>query len=60
MYEMGRTQAGKEFLLFLKLQEVKQVTGDENPKFVEQQYEQVKAHTFFNNIVNQMRAHPRA
>ena len=56
MYDIGKNSAGQEFHLFLKLQEVTTAAGTNSSKFIQQEYDQIKAFTFFNDIANQMKS----
>ena len=56
MYDMGKNSGGQEFHLFLKLQEVINAAGSNSSKFIQQEYDQAKAQSFFNDIANQMKS----
>ena len=51
MYDCGKMAAGKEFELFMKLSEVSQ----QGPNFIQQEYEHLKAQSFFTDIITQMK-----
>ena len=55
MYDSGKSAAGKEFELFMKLKDVSSAAGSNSSKFIQQEYENHKAQSFFSEIVVQMR-----
>ena len=55
MYDSGKSTAGKEFDLFMKLKDVSFAAGSSSSKFIQQEYENHKAQSFFSEIVVQMR-----
>ena len=51
MYENGKLAFGKDFELYLKMVETRGTSGEASQRFLSEEYEQQKALSFFNDVL---------
>ena len=55
MYDAGKSAAGKEFQLFMKIKEITMAAGQPSSEFIQQEYDHYKNQSFFSEVIMQMK-----